>query len=69
MKESPFSACIDESSDNGVQKINPLTIRIFDVNRGQVATQFLDMCMVSSSTAESIFQDERSPRNTLGYMG
>ena len=55
MKETPFSACIDGSSDNGVQKMNPLTIRIFDVNRGQVATQFLDMCMASSSTAGGIF--------------
>ena len=51
MKETPSSACIDGSSDNGVQKMNPFTIRIFYVNRGQVATQFLDMCMASSSTA------------------
>ena len=55
MKESPFSACIDGSSDDSMQKMNPLTIRIFDVNRGQVATQFLDMCMASSSTAEGTF--------------
>ena len=38
-----------------MQKMNPLTVRIFYVNRGQVATQFLDICMASSSTAEGIF--------------
>ena len=40
--------------DNGVEKMNPLTARIFDSDRGAVTTQFLDMCM-SSSTAEGIF--------------
>ena len=30
-------------------------MRIFDINRGMVCTQFLDMCMSSSSTAEGIF--------------
>ena len=27
--------------------MNPLTVRIFDCNGGQVCTQFLDMCMSS----------------------
>ena len=35
--------------------MNPLTVRIFDSNRGCVTTQFLDMCLTSSSTAEAIF--------------
>ena len=35
--------------------MNPLTVRIFDVNRGVVSTQFLDMCMSSLSTAEGLF--------------
>ena len=34
--------------------MNPLTVRIFDSDRGVVTTQFLDMCMTSSSTAEGI---------------
>ena len=37
------------------KKMNPLSIHIFDVNRGKVATQLLDMCLTSSFTAESIF--------------
>ncbi|CAB4030187.1 methyltransferase 15 [Paramuricea clavata] len=54
-KNNPFSIAIDGSSDNALEKINPLTVRIFYVNRGNVYTQFLDMCMSSSSTAEGIF--------------
>ena len=54
MKNEPFALAIDRSSDTGVEKMNPLTIRIFD-NRGVVSTQFLDICMSSSSTAEGIF--------------
>jgi hypothetical protein len=55
VKNNPFSIAIDGSSDNAVEKMNPLTVRIFYVNRGNVCTQFLDMCMSSSSTAEGIF--------------
>ena len=54
MKEYPFSVSVDGSSDTGVEKMNPMTIRIFDINRGSVTAQFLDMCMSSSSTAQGI---------------
>ena len=55
MKTGPFSVAIDGSSDNGVEKMNPLTVRIFNVKRGIVHTQFLDMCLSSLSTAEGLF--------------
>lgn len=55
IKENPFSIAIDGSSDSNVEKMNPLTVRVFDFNRGCVCTQFLDMCMSSLSTAEGIF--------------
>ncbi len=55
MKAEPFSLATDGSNDSGLQKMNPLTVRIYDVNRGRVATQLLDMCLTSSSTAESIY--------------
>ena len=51
IKKNPFSIAIDDSSNNDIEKMNPLTIRIFYVNCGNVRTQFLDMCMSSSSTA------------------
>ena len=56
MKTAPFSVAIDGSSDNGVEKMNPLTVRVFNVHSGMVHTQFLDMCMSSQSTAEGVFQ-------------
>ena len=47
-----YALSIDGSSDSGVEKMNPLTVRIFNPVHGIV--HFLDMCM-SSSTAEGIF--------------
>ena len=43
MKNVPYSLAVDDSSDNGLQKMNPLTVRIFDVKRGRVTTQLLDI--------------------------
>ena len=55
IKKNPFSIAIDGSSDNYIEKVNPLTVRIFYIDCGNVRTQFLDICMSSSSTAEGIF--------------
>ena len=55
MKKRPYALAIDGSTDTGVEKMNPLTVRIFDPELGSVTTHFLDMCMSSSSTAEGIF--------------
>jgi hypothetical protein len=47
-KTHPFSLGIDGSNDTGVEKMNPVTIRIFDVNSSKVVTsQFFDMCITS----------------------
>lgn len=45
MHTEPFSIAIDGSNDNGLDKMNPMTVRIYDVTRGKVVTQFLDMCL------------------------
>ena len=58
MRNEPFAVAIDGSSDTGIEKMNTLTVRVFDVTRQVVSTQFLDMCMSSSSTAEGIFKME-----------
>ena len=58
MQQSPYYLCIDGSNDTGLLKMNPHTVRIFDLNRKKVDTRFLDMCMtngINSATAESIF--------------
>ena len=63
-----LALAIDGSSDTGVEKMNPLTVRIFDPDCGSVTTHLLDMCMSSSSTAEGIFskiQEALSKHNIL----
>ena len=55
MKGKPFAIATDGSGDSALEKMNTLTVRIFDINCGMVCTQFLDMCMSSSSTAEGVF--------------
>lgn len=58
MKNNPFSLLVDGSSDTSVEKLNPLTLRIYDDTKKQVATQLLDMCTTSGrdcGTASSIF--------------
>ena len=55
MKNYPYALATDGSNDNGLEKMNPLTVRIFDVNAGKVKTSLLDMCMTPSGTALDIF--------------
>ena len=55
MKAEPFALATDGSNDSGLEKMNPLTVRIFGINRGRVTSQLLDMCLTHSGTAESIF--------------
>jgi len=55
MKTNPFSLATDGSNDEGLIKMNPLLVRFFDVNRGGVHVQLLDMCCSKSSTAEALF--------------
>ena len=35
--------------------MNPLTVHIYDVNKGRAMTQLLDMCLTTGSTAEAIY--------------
>lgn len=44
MKTYPFGLLVDGSNDTGVEKLNPLTVRVLDVKRMEVTTQLLDMC-------------------------
>lgn len=47
-KLHPYSVGTDGSSDTGTKKMNPVTVRIFDVNRSKVVTNhFLSMCVTS----------------------
>ena len=54
MRVKPFSITVDGSSDNGLEKMNPLTVRVIS-DSGVIYNELLDICMSSNSTAEGIF--------------
>ena len=59
MKLQPFSLLIDGSNDTGVEKLNPLTVKIYDVQQWQVTTQLLSMCTTTGrdcGTSNAIFK-------------
>ena len=66
MHSNPFSILIDGSSDTGIEKMNPITVRIFDKS---VQVNFLDMCMASLCTAEGLFSavEEVFAKNSLSW--
>lgn len=58
MKQHSYSISVDASNDTGLSKMNPLTVRIFDVNQKVVAQKFLDPCLtkgVDSSKPKDIY--------------
>ena len=58
MASIPYALSVDGSNDTGLEKINPLTVRIFDEENGKVNMRFLDMCITTgdkAATAEVIF--------------
>ena len=68
MRNGPFSIAVDGSNNSGIERMNPLTVKIFDTNRGVVSTQFLDMCMSSESTAAGIFAKIQGVFDTHNIM-
>ena len=40
MKVQPFSLSVDGSNDSGLEKMNPVTIRLFDLARNSIVTRF-----------------------------
>ena len=55
MKTSCYSIATDGSNDQGLQKMNPVTVQLFDINQHKVATKFFDVCSSTSSAAVGIF--------------
>ncbi len=59
MKRNPYSLLVDGSNDTGREKLNPLTVKLYDASRSQVTTQLLDMCTTTGrncGTAAAIFE-------------
>lgn len=55
MQKAPFSLATDGSNDNGMLKMIPLTVRIFDANQGRIKTSLLEMCVSKGGVAEELF--------------
>ena len=51
-KKSPFALVTGGSNDEGLVKLNPVLVRLFDNDLGFVNVQLLDMCCSKSGTAE-----------------
>ena len=71
MKMDPFSLLIGGSNDAGLEKLNLLTVKIFDAptNNIIVTSQLLDMCTTTGrecGTASSIFDKVNSVINQHG---
>ena len=55
MKKDCYSISTDGSNDQGLKKMNPVTVRLFDINQHMVVNQFVEMYLSSSSDADGIF--------------
>lgn len=67
-----FSIATDGSNDTGLEKMNPVTVRIFDEEETKVCTEFLDMCLTSgpdAAKADEIFKsiDNCFARNEIPW--
>lgn len=49
MRSQPYTIAVDGSNDNGLNKMNPMTVRHFCDSNGEVVTQFLDMCLTTGN--------------------
>lgn len=64
MMSHPFSISTDGSNDSGLTKMNPVTVRIYDVNYSNQVF-ILDMCTSTSGTAEALFNVIDSKMSSL----
>ena len=58
MTQHPLSITLDGSNNTGLQKVYPVTVRIFDVNFNRIMKTFFDMNFLEGTdapTAASMF--------------
>ncbi len=59
MQNMPYSLMLDSSNDNNIQKMFPITVRIFDETFSRIMTKFLDMNLLEGRdalTADVMFE-------------
>ena len=55
-KTHPFTVGTDGSNDTGIEKMNPVTIKLFDTKRSKTITNhFFDMCLTSGEDGAKAF--------------
>ena len=72
MQESPYSLMLDASNDTGIEKMFPITVRIFYINFNRIMTKFFDMNLLTgrrASTAEEMLNsvDEQLTNNDISW--
>ena len=55
----------DASNDAGLSKMNPLTVRIFDINQKVISQKFLDLCLTKGLDASKPKEIFDAIHNTL----
>ena len=50
MKTNPYTLAADGSNDSDLTKLNPLTVKIFDISLGTVTSNLLNMCPTKGAT-------------------
>ena len=60
MKTSCFSISTNGSNNQGLKKMNPVTVRICDINQHKVVTKLLDMCK-SKESMQRPFSEQLMP--------
>lgn len=65
MKSHPFSLSTDGSNDTGIEKMNPISIRVFDEELSKVVTKFLHMCPSTDGQAQTLFSNIDSKLSEL----
>lgn len=55
MKTSCFCIATDGSNHQGLKKMNPVTVSIFNINKHKAVTKFLDTCKSKESNGKVIF--------------
>lgn len=59
MKTTPFAICIDGSNDQGLEKMYPILVKIWDSDTHKIENRFLDLCTIKgkdSSSAEDMLE-------------
>lgn len=68
MKSGPYALSTDGSNDEGLVKMNPLLVRVFDDDKEKVSSQLLDMCVTKESTSEVLFKNIDDTITNVGII-